>query len=436
MEYLKQVNEKIGKYRWTICTLVFFATTINYLDRQVISLLKPILEKQFNWSETDYSNIVIAFQVAYAIGLIGFGRIIDKIGTKLGYALSLTIWSIAAIAHAFAKSTFGFGMARAALGLSEAGNFPAAIKAVAEWFPKKERALATGIFNSGSNIGAVLAPIAVPWIAMKWGWQEAFIITGVIGFIWLIFWFIFYEIPAKQKRLTKAEFEYIHSDQEENTATESQETVGWKKLLGFKQTWAFIIGKFLTDPIWWFLLFWLPSFLKSEYNMEGMQVSLPLALVYTMTTFGSIGGGWVSGHLIKKGWPVYKARKVSMLAFALCVIPVVSAQAIGKVSPWLAVIVIGIAASAHQAWSANIFTTSSDMFPKKAVASVVGLGGMAGAIGGILIARVAGVLLDHYKALGHIEVGYYIMFIISGLAYLTAWFIMHLLAPQMKKVEL
>jgi MFS transporter, ACS family, hexuronate transporter len=428
-------TSKIGNYRWTIVSLVFFATTVNYLDRQVISLLKPILEKEFTWTETDYSNIVIAFQLAYAIGLLGFGRIIDKIGTKLGYALSLTVWSFASIAHAFATSTFGFGAARAALGLSEAGNFPAAVKTVAEWFPKKERALAAGIFNSGSNIGAIIAPIAVPWIAITWGWQEAFIITGAIGLIWLIFWFIFYEVPSKQKRLGMAEYAYIHSDSEE-MANDNQEPVRWLKLLGFKQTWAFVFGKFMTDPIWWFLLFWLPSFLKTEYNMTGMQVSLPLALVYTMTCFGSIGGGWLSGFLIKKGWPVYKSRKVSMLAFALCVIPVVAAQALGKINPWIAVFVIGLAASAHQAWSANMYTISSDMFPKKAVASVVGIGSMAGAIGGILIARLAGVLLDHYKGLGHIETGYYIMFIIAGLAYLTAWLIIHLLAPKMIPVDL
>lgn len=430
-----EVTPKTGHYRWTIISLVFFATTVNYLDRQVISLLKPILEKEFSWTETDYSNIVIAFQFAYAIGLLGFGRIIDKIGTKLGYALSLTVWSFASIAHAFATSTFGFGAARAALGLSEAGNFPAAIKTVAEWFPKKERALATGIFNSGSNIGAIIAPLAVPWIALTWGWQEAFIITGAIGLIWLIFWFIFYEVPANQARLKKAEYDYIHSDTDE-IVSENQEPVKWIKLLGFKQTWAFIIGKFMTDPIWWFLLFWLPSFLKTEYNMTGMQVSLPLAVVYTMTCFGSIGGGWLSGYLIRKGWPVYKSRKVSMLAFAISVIPVVAAQALGQINPWIAVFIIGIAASAHQAWSANIFTVASDMFPKKAVASVVGIGSMAGAIGGILIARLAGVLLDHYKNLGHIETGYYIMFIIAGLSYLTAWLIMHLLAPKMRQVKI
>lgn len=427
---------KIGNYRWTICALVFFATTINYLDRQVISLLKPLLEKEFNWSETDYSSVVIAFQIAYAIGLLGFGRIIDKIGTKIGYALSLIVWSIAAIAHAFAKSTFGFGVARAALGLSEAGNFPAAIKATAEWFPKRERALATGIFNSGTNVGAILAPIAVPWIAVTWGWQEAFIITGAVGFLWLIFWFIFYEVPSKQKRLSKEEYDYIHSDKEEMQENEVKENVSWSKVLSYRQAWAFIIGKFMTDPIWWFLLFWLPSFLTSEYGMVGTQVSLPLALVYTMTTIGSIGGGWLSGYLINKGWPVYRARKVSMLGFAFLVVPVVSAQALGHFSPWLAVVIIGLAASAHQAWSANIFTTASDMFPKKAVGTIVGIGGMAGAVGGIIISRTAGVLLDHFKSLGQIETGYYIMFIISGLSYITAWLIMHILTPKMDKVNI
>lgn len=436
MNPISNANEKIGKYRWTICALVFFATTINYLDRQVISLLKPILEKEFNWTETDYSSIVIAFQVAYAAGLLGFGRIIDRIGTKIGYALSLTVWSFAAIFHAFAKSTAGFGVARAVLGLSEAGNFPAAIKAVAEWFPKKERALATGIFNSGTNVGAILAPLAVPWIAVTWGWQEAFIITGAVGLIWLIFWFIFYEVPQKQKRLSKAEFDYIHSDMEDVPQEPGQDKVSWIKLLGYRQAWAFIIGKFMTDPIWWFLLFWLPSFLKSEYGMEGMQVSLPLALVYTMTTIGSIGGGWFSGNLIRKGWPVYRARMFSMLLFAFCVLPVVSAQALGKINPWIAVLIIGLAASAHQAWSANIFTTASDMFPKKAVGSIVGIGGMAGAVGGIIISRTAGRLLDHFKNLGEIETGYYIMFIISGLAYISAWIIMHFLTKNMKKAEL
>jgi MFS transporter, ACS family, hexuronate transporter len=435
MNQLKGINVKIGNYRWTICALAFFATTVNYLDRQVISLLKPILEKEFSWSEIDYSSIVIAFQIAYAIGYLGFGRIIDKIGTKLGYALSLTLWSLSSIAHAFVKTTFGFGTARAALGLSEGGNWPAGIKVIAEWFPKNERALATGIFDTGACGGAIIAPIIVPWIVITWGWQAAFIATGAIGFFWLVFWFILYEIPAKQKRLSKAELDYINSDKEED-ANNKEESVSYRKLLGYKQTWAYMVGRSLSDPIWWFLLFWLPSFLKNEYGMTGTQVSFPLAVVYTMATFGSVGGGWFSGFLINKGWRVYKARKTAMLVCALCIVPVVFAQALGKINPWMAVIIIGIATSCHQGWSANVFTSSSDMFPKKAVGTVVGLGGMLGALGGILIARIAGVLLDHYKSLGHIETGYFIMFIISGSAYLCAWIIMHILAPQMKKVDL
>lgn len=430
-----EIKEKIGKYRWTILSLVFFATTINYLDRQVISLLKDdYLEPIFGWSESDYANIVIVFQLAYALGMIGVGRVIDKIGTKLGYAISLLIWSIAAIGHAFAKSTFGFMVARGVLGVSEAGNFPAAIKTVAEWFPKKERAFATGIFNSGTNLGAIIAPLTVPLIALKMGWEWAFIITGAIGLIWLFFWFIIYEVPSKSKKLSKKEFDYIHSDKEDNVVTE--EKLSWTKILSFRQTWAFIIGKFLTDPIWWFYLFWLPSFLNKQYGMTKTDVAVPIAVVYTMTTFGSIFGGWLSGYFINRGWEVYKARRTAMLLFALFALPVISAQALGQYSHWYAVLIIGIAASAHQAWSANIFTTTSDMFPKKAVASVTGIGGMAGGLGGILIARAAGSLLDHYKALGTIETGYYIMFIICGSAYLTAWIIFNLLAPKMKRVEL
>lgn len=436
---MTESKTKIGKYRWTICGLVFFATTVNYLDRQVISLLKDdYLEKIFHWSESDYSNIVIAFQIAYAIGMLGAGWIIDKIGTKLGYALSLAVWSLAAIGHSFAKSTFGFMIARSVLGVSEAGNFPAAIKTIAEWFPKKERALATGLFNSGSNIGAIIAPLTVPLIAATMGWGWAFIITGAVGLIWLLFWFLFYEVPLKHKKLTKAEFDYIHSDSEDAVpAGTVVEKVKWSTLLGFKQTWAFVIGKFLTDPIWWFYLFWLPSFLNKQYGMTKTDVALPVAVVYTMTTFGSIFGGWISGYLIKKGWSVYNSRKVAMLVFALCILPVVSAQALGKFNPWFAILIIGLAASCHQAWSANIFTTASDMFPKKAVASITGIGGMAGAVGGIIIAKLAGVLFDYYKSINSIETGYYIMFIICGLAYILAWFIFYvLLVPKMKPVEL
>lgn len=429
------MQQPIGKYRWTICSLIFFATTINYLDRAVISLLKSDLTKEFHWTETDYSNIVIAFQVAYAIGMLGAGNLIDKIGTKVGYGLFTFLWSIAAMGHALVTSTVGFGVARAALGLSEAGNFPAAIKTVAEWFPKKERAFATGIFNSGANIGAILAPLTVPIIAKNMGWQWAFIITGSIGFIWLILWFYFYEIPAKQQRLSKVEFDYIHSDKSEfQSPTSEPEKISWIKLLNYKQTRAFVLGKFLTDPIWWFYLFWLPAFLKAQYHIEGTDIAMPITLVYTMACFGSVAGGWLPMYLIKKNWLVFKARKTSMLIYALCVLPVVFAQWLGNFNMWFAVIIIGLAASAHAAWSANIYTTVSDMFPKSTVASVTGIGGMAGAVGGILIARLAGKLFDYYKALGHIETGYYIMFIICGLAYISAWLLMHLLVPKFKPV--
>lgn len=431
-------TKPMGKYRWTILSLVFFATTVNYLDRQVISLLKDdYLEPLFHWTETDYANIVVVFQITYALGMLGAGWMIDKIGTKLGYAISLAVWSFAAIGHALAQSTFGFMVARGVLGVSEAGNFPAAIKTVAEWFPKKERALATGIFNSGSNIGAIIAPLTVPLIAATMGWSWAFIITGAIGLIWLIFWFLVYEIPAKHKKLSPDELIYINSDSEETESKTSSEKVSWLKLLTYRQTWAFVFGKLLTDPIWWFYLFWLPSFLNKQYGMTKTDVALPIAVVYTMTTFGSIFGGWFSGYFMKKGMTSYQARKRVMFIFALCIVPVISAQAAGQYSPWFAVLIIGIAASAHQAWSANIFTTASDMFPKKAVASIIGIGGMAGAVGGIMLAKLAGALFDYYKALGSIETGYYIMFFICGFAYLLAWFLFYVVfVPKIKPVVL
>lgn len=421
----------MGKYRWTVVALLFFATTINYLDRQVIGLLKPTLEKAFAWTETDYGHVVMAFSAAYALGLLFFGRIIDRIGTKLGYVISIIGWSFAAIGHAFASSTFGFGVARAALGLGEAGNFPAAIKAVAEWFPKKERALATGIFNSGANIGAVVAPVMVPWILGLWGWQEAFILTGAIGFVWLIFWWIFYEIPAKQKRLTKAEYAYIHSDVVA-VEDEDQLAVKWLDLFKIRQTWAFFFGKLLTDPIWWFFLFWLPSYFATTFQIDLKKPSLELVVVYTATTLGSIGGGYLSGYFIRLGWPVFRARKTAMLIFAFCVLPIMLAQYATNV--WTAVGLISLAAAAHQAWSANIFTTASDMFPKKAVSSIVGIGGMAGAVGGIFFPMLVGYLLDGYKAAGNIGGGYNLLFTICGCAYLLAWGVMHLFAPKMEKV--
>ena len=418
-------------YRWIVCGLLFLATTINYIDRQVIGLLKPTLSGEFNWTETDYSNIVMAFSAAYAVGLLLFGKIVDKVGTKMGYTLSVVFWSIAAMLHAAVKSTFGFGAVRAFLGISEAGNFPTAIKATAEWFPKKERALATGIFNSGTNIGAVIAPIIVPWILGAFGWRHAFIWTGAIGFIWLIFWIIYYEIPAKQKRLTRAEYDHIHSDIDEQ-AEEKNPPIPWLRLLGIRQTWAFVFGKLLTDPIWWFFLFWLPSYFAEAYNIDLKKPNLQLVIVYTATTIGSVGGGYLSSYLIKKGWLVFKARKISMLVFAFCVMPIVTAQYAPNV--WVAVGLISLAAAAHQAWSANIFTTVSDMFPKQAVSSVVGIGGMAGSTGGMLFPLVVGAMLDHYKALGDIVIGYNILFVICGFAYLIAWLIMHFLAPRMERV--
>jgi ACS family hexuronate transporter-like MFS transporter len=425
---------KVGNYRWVVVALLFFATTINYLDRQVIGLLKPTLENQLHWSELDYKNIVIAFQTAYAIGLLVFGGFIDKIGTKLGYTISLIVWSLSAIAHALVTSTLGFGVVRAALGLGESGNFPAAIKSVAEWFPKKERAFATGLFNSGANIGAIVAPVMVPWILGIYGWQMAFIITGCIGFVWLIFWLVFYEIPSKHKKLTKTEFDYIHSDTEEPGDGDTTTKVKWVQLIQIKQTWSFILGKLLTDPIWWFFLFWLPSYFSSTFHLDLSKPSLPLVIVYTSTTIGSVGGGYLSSWLIKKGWPIFKARKTSMLIFAICVVPVMLARYTTNI--WQAVALISLAAAAHQAWSATIFTTASDMFPKKAVSSIVGIGGMAGSVGGILFPMLVGAILQTYKDAGHITAGYNIIFTVCGFAYLLAWLIMHLLTPKMEKVKI
>ncbi|MDQ6814277.1 MAG: MFS transporter, partial [Bacteroidota bacterium] len=352
-----------------------------------------------------------------------------------------TLWSIASILHAFATGTLSFAIFRAFLGITEAGNFPAAFKTVAEWFPKRERAFAGGIFNSGTNVGAILAPLLVPWLAINYSWKVAFIAIGAIGFLWLIFWFTWYDIPSKQRRLSKAEFDYIHSDIEKPAANEEealQPEISWSKLLGYKQTWAFIVGKFLTDGIWWFFLFWLPAFLNSQYHLVGMQVSLPIAFVYTLAGAASIFGGWLPMWFVKaKGWDIVRARKTSMLIYAFFPLLVMVSQAAGSYGMWYAIIIIGIAASAHQAWSANLFTTVSDMFPKNSVASVIGLGGMAGGLGGMAVAKVAGLLFDYYKGLGHIETGYYILFLYCGLGYLTAYFLMFkVLIPKMKPIEL
>jgi MFS transporter, ACS family, hexuronate transporter len=432
------MENKIGKYRWTICALLFFATTINYLDRAVIGLVKTYLDAEFHWSKTDYANVTVAFQASYAIAMIFAGRLIDWLGTKTGYALSLVTWSLAAMAHYLVGmgSNFGFTMARVGLGVTESGNFPAAIKTVSEWFPKKERALATGIFNSGTNVGAIIAPLIVPFLAVNYGWRMTFLILGGIGLSWLIFWYKFYDTPKDHKYLTKEESDFIHSDTDEAvTEAYAAEKVSWSQLLQFKQTWAFALGKFLTDGVWWFYLFWLPDFLKEQYNLTGTGLSLPIATVYIIATIGSVFGGWLPMSLIQKGWEVFKARKTAMLIYACCVVPVVFAQIMGGYNMWFAIGIIGFAAAAHQAWSANIFTTVSDMFPKKTVASVTGIGGFVGGMGGIAVSKSAGWLFDYYKGLGSIQTGYYIMFIICGLLYLVAWMIMHFLVPKMQKVN-
>jgi len=425
-------NSPIGRYRWTIVGLLFAATTINYIDRQVIGLLKPTLTTVFGWDNTTFGEINGLFQFFYAFGLLGFGWLIDRVGTKIGYTISIIIWSVFAMAHALARATFGFTIARAGLGLGESGNFPAAIKSVAEWFPKKERALATGIFNSGANIGAVVAPIMVPLILASFGWQMAFIITGSLGFIWLIFWWFIYEIPSRKKNLSRAEFDYIHSDDE--PVTNAGTKVPWGKLLGVRQTWAFVFGKFLTDPIWWFFLFWLPDYFSKTFHLNVMKPGWPLVIIYSCTTIGSIGGGYLSGALIKKGWPIYKARKTVMFVFAICVMPIFTVQYFHNM--WVVVGLISLAAAAHQAWSANIFTTASDMFPKKAVSSIIGIGGMAGSVGGIIFQPLVGGILDYFTRIKSATLGYNFIFMICGVAYLVAWLVMHFFAPKMTRVQL
>ena len=352
---------KAGHYRWVICSLLFFATTINYIDRQVLGILAPLLQTEIGWNEIQYGYIVTAFQAAYALGLIVVGRLIDRFGTKIGYSVSIVLWSIAAMAHAVTRSALGFGAARFALGLGESANFPAAIKAIAEWFPKRERALATGIFNSGANIGAVVAPAAVPFITVTYGWQAAFIATGLLGFVWLIAWLLVYDRPETHGKLTAQELALIQSDQPDPPSGK----IPWGSLLSYRQTWAFVAAKFLTDPIWWFYLYWLPKFLNRSYGLTLTELGLPLVAIYTVTCVGSIGGGWLSSRLIARGWPVSRARKSVMLLCALCIVPIVFAASVASL--WVAVVLVGVAAAAHQGWSANLFTTASDMFPKNAV---------------------------------------------------------------------
>ncbi len=414
-------------YRWVIVTLLFFATTINYIDRQIIGLLKDYLGKDFNWTETDYGHIVVAFTAAYAIGNILSGIIVDRIGTKKGYSFAIIFWSIAAAAHGLVKSTFGFYIARASLGLGESGNFPSAIRSIAEWFPKKQRAFATGIFNSGTNIAPVIMPSIILWIYNLYGWRMTFILTGSLGFIWLIFWLLLYEIPSKKKNVNQAELDFIESDVPE-VIIPGQEKTKWIHLLGMRQTWAFILGKFFTDPVWWFFLFWIPTYFNSRYHTNLSGSWGYLTVIYSITTVGSVLGGYFPGWLINRGWGIYRARKTAMLFYAICVVPVFFIQFTSGV--WSTVLLLGLATAAHQAWSANIFTTATDVFPKSTISSVIGLGTMAGATGSALFPFLIGAILDHFKLLGKITAGYNIIFTICSCAYLVAWVVMRLLAPR------
>ncbi len=408
--------------RWTICALLFFATTINYVDRQVLSLLAKTLETSIGWTTTEYSNITTAFTVSYALGLLFGGRLLDKYGIRLGFALAVTVWSLAAMAHAFAASALGFGIARALLGIGEAANFPACIKTVAEWFPKKERAKATGIFNSGSNIGAVVASLTVPAMTLHWGWQAAFVATGAVGFIWLAFWLWMYSPPEENPRVSPAELGYIQSDPPDKTGN-----YPWVRLLPKSETWAFALGKFLTDGVWWFYLFWLPKYLQETFHLSLAQIIVPTLIAYNGASFGSIGGGWLSSSLIRRGWTINAARKTTMLICAICVLPMLYAPYCKNL--WIVVGLVTLAMAAHQGWSANLFTTVSDMFPRKAVGSVVGIGGAAGGLGGALVQKLTGLIVT-------LTGSYYLMFLFCGSIYLISLALFQTMTPRLASVDL
>lgn len=406
-----------GRYRWTIVTLLFFATTINYIDRQVLGILAPTLQTELGWTDVDYGAIVSWFTFAYALGYLGIGRLLDKIGTRLGFAISVTVWSIASMAHALASSATGFGAARFALGLGESGNFPASIKAVSEWFPSRERAFATGIFNAGSNVGALVTPIVVPLIALRWGWRAAFVVTGALGFIWLVLWLRIYRAPEDHPGVTPEELAVIKSD-----PIQGGEQVAWLSVLRYRQAWAFIVGKLLTDPVWWFYLFWLPKFLDARYGVKLASVALPLVTIYLLADAGSVGGGWLSGFFIRRGRTVVFARKITMLIAALSIVPTVFAGSAPGL--WATVALVGLAAAMHQWWSTNLFTLPGDLFPQRAIGTVVGMGGFAGAASGFVFQRFVGKLLESN---GH---NYTPVFVYCGLAYVTALGIIHLLVPR------
>lgn len=416
-----RAHAAIGRYRWRICALLFFITTLNYTDRQVLGVLAPELQRVIGWNEIQYGNIVTAFTAAYALGLVLAGRFIDGAGTRIGYAVAIAVWSIATLGHSLARTVAAFAAARVALGLAEAANFPAAVKTVAEWFPKRERALATGIFNSGANIGAIVAPVAAPWIAVSLGWPWAFVFLGALSAVWVAPWLAIYRKPEAHAKLTATELAYIQSDPAEPAAK-----VPWSRLLPHKQTWALVIGRFLTDPIWWFLLYWLPKFLNTQYGLKLTELGLPLVIIYTFSMGGSIAGGWMPARFLKAGWSLNCARKVAMLICAAAVVPIMTAATAGRL--WLAVAVVGLGAAAHQGWSANLYTMASDMFPKGVVASVVGIAGFGGAIGGMLIATFAGWVLQ-------VTGSYVPMFVIAGSVYLLALLCVHLLTPGLERVN-
>jgi MFS transporter, ACS family, hexuronate transporter len=411
-----------GHFRWVICALLLFGVTKNYMDRQVLGVLKVTLQQTFGWNEIQYGNLVTVFQGAYALGMLLVGRLIDRLGTRMGYALAMVFWSIASMAHAAANSFASFAGARFALGFGEAGVFPASIKSVAEWFPKKERALATGIFNAGTNVGAILTPMFVPWITRHWGWRSAFLLTGAVGAIWLVFWLLLYRKPEDHPRVSQSELQYIRGD-----GPEAVGKVAWGKLLPHRQTWTFVLGKFLTDPIWWFYLFWVPGFFQQQHGVDLAKIWLPVAAIYLISDVGSVAGGWMSSFLIQRGSSVNRARKLTMLVCALSVTPIVFAYRTAGI--WSTVLLIGLAAAAHQGFSANLYTLTSDMFPARAVGSVVGIGGMAGSIGGMLIATVVGHVLQWTHS-------YVIPFLIAGSAYLVALLVIHTLAPRMEPAKI
>ena len=409
-------------FRWTVCALLFFATTINYVDRQVLSMLAKTLEVHIGWTANEYGSITSAFAAAYAIGLLGAGRLLDKFGTRIGFAIAVAVWSAAAMMHAAATTAFTFGIARVLLGFGEAANFPACIKTVAEWFPKRQRGLATGLFNCGANIGAVVTILLVPWMAEKFGWQSTFLATGAIGFIWLGLWLWIYRQPEVHPKVSKEELALIRSDPPDKVAS-----VPWRRVFPKKETWAFAVGKFCTDPIWWFFLFWLPKYLQDTYHLSLMDIRLPTLIVYNASTIGSVAGGWLSGGLINRGWSINSARKTAMLICALCVVPVLYAPYAGNM--WVVVGILSLAMAAHQGWSANLFTTTSDMFPRVAVGSVVGIGAAAGAAGNALMLKFAGLVVTWTGS-------YFILFMISGSAYLVALGVFQLLSPRLEQAKL